>query len=268
MTAIVGGDNGTFAGHRYEHFAVTASTNDLLKADWERSEFLPRIVTADHQTRGRGRGDRTWLDHPGSTLCLSFSLRLHRDDARVPWLSLLGGLAGFAAVRVWCPHDDRLFVKWPNDLYAGVPAWRKLAGVLVETACIGPEIRIVVGIGMNVQSLESRAPLASIAVADLMGVCASGATVQPADLVAPILAAWHRWWQGFDSSRFLAAFAASMGPTIGARVSWSRSDGTAGAGTVCGVDGAGRLLVAESAKDLRSLGDDAVIDWERLAPKS
>jgi BirA family transcriptional regulator, biotin operon repressor / biotin---[acetyl-CoA-carboxylase] ligase len=88
------------------------------------------VVTADHQTAGRGRLDHRWEAPPGTALLASFTL------APNPLLSLAAGVAAAEA----CGHGVRL--KWPNDLMLG---GRKVGGILVEAT----PSKAVCGIGIN-----------------------------------------------------------------------------------------------------------------------
>ncbi len=95
-----------------------------------------RVVVADHQTAGRGRAGRTWLDVPGAMLMFS---ALIRDVApeRAGLVSLQAGLAVVRAIGA----DARL--KWPNDVRLD---GRKVCGILGELS----SGYVVVGIGVNV----------------------------------------------------------------------------------------------------------------------
>jgi BirA family biotin operon repressor/biotin-[acetyl-CoA-carboxylase] ligase len=97
-----------------------------------------RVVVADHQTAGRGRQGRSWLDLPGAMLMFSVLLRgIPPDEAAL--VSLASGVAVAKAIG----DDARL--KWPNDVRIG---GRKVCGILGELAPSGDYI--VVGIGVNV----------------------------------------------------------------------------------------------------------------------
>ncbi len=97
-----------------------------------------RVVVADHQTAGRGRQGRSWLDVPGAMLMFSALLEgVPPDEASL--VSLAAGVAVARAVG----EDARL--KWPNDVRIG---GRKLCGIIGELAPSGSYV--VVGIGVNV----------------------------------------------------------------------------------------------------------------------
>ena len=121
---------------RFRHVEVHASlpsTQTLLVAE---AGHDGRVVIADHQTAGKGRAGRSWLDVPGAMLMFSALLR----DVPAQRASLVSLAAGVAVARAVGP-DARL--KWPNDVRIG---GKKVCGILGELAsdCV------VIGIGVNV----------------------------------------------------------------------------------------------------------------------
>jgi BirA family biotin operon repressor/biotin-[acetyl-CoA-carboxylase] ligase len=123
---------------RFRHVEVHASlesTQTLLVAEGGRDG---RVIVADHQTAGRGRAGRSWLDVPGAMLMFSVLVRGVPNE-RAPLMSLASGVAVARAVG----DDARL--KWPNDVRIG---GRKVCGILAELAPSGDYV--VVGIGVNV----------------------------------------------------------------------------------------------------------------------
>lgn len=116
------------------------------------------IATADHQTGGRGRRGRSWVEAPGTSVLCSVLLKPPPERA-APQLSLVGGLAAAMAV------EDALAlaaqIKWPNDVLVDR---RKVAGVLAEAR----EGVVVLGIGINVNQTREQLPAdARVAAASL-----------------------------------------------------------------------------------------------------
>jgi BirA family transcriptional regulator, biotin operon repressor / biotin---[acetyl-CoA-carboxylase] ligase len=120
-------------GRPRRHLRETTSTNDLARALATAGAPHGTLVTAGHQTAGRGRQGRTWTAPPGQALLLSLVVR--EVDPLLPLRAGLAvaDLAGAGAL-----------VKWPNDVLVG---GRKVAGVLVESR--PQEGWTVVGIGVN-----------------------------------------------------------------------------------------------------------------------
>jgi BirA family biotin operon repressor/biotin-[acetyl-CoA-carboxylase] ligase len=139
---------------RVERFPVVRSTNDVVR-DWL-AEGTPEVCVAiaDEQSAGRGREGRTWQAPPGAALLLSLGFRPSRLEPDLAWrlaatVSLAMAEAADATAGV-APGAIRL--KWPNDLAVERDGRTlKLAGVLGETDGLGgPDPRVVVGIGVNV----------------------------------------------------------------------------------------------------------------------
>ncbi len=126
------------------------------------SEGAPEgtVVTARHQTGGRGRRGHRWWDAPGESLLVSIVLRPPIATARVPQLSLVAGLAVTDALEMVAGVSGR--IRWPNDVLVG--GW-KICGILPEAVSAGEGRlgHVLLGIGINVNQtafpgeLEGRA---------------------------------------------------------------------------------------------------------------
>jgi BirA family transcriptional regulator, biotin operon repressor / biotin---[acetyl-CoA-carboxylase] ligase len=222
--------------------AETASTNDDAKAGAREGAPHGSVWLAETQSGGRGRHGRTWVSPPGENLLFSVLLRITCPPSRVPPLSLVCGLAVRDAVAK-AIGDDRVLVKWPNDVVvrgrdrAGL---RKVAGILVESALSGAKVEhIVVGVGVNVHTRAFEGELAATATSIALE---SALPPDRAELLADILAALdhdvehvaHRGL-GLVHAR-LAAHDAFKGREVA-------SEDGAISGVACGIDADGRLLV-------------------------
>lgn len=123
--------------------AETGSTNEDLAAA-ARSDAPDRsVITARHQTAGRGRLDRRWESPPGANLLVSL---LFRQLPTAPHeLTHRVALAALDAVER--TTGRRAELKWPNDLLLD---GRKLAGLLAEAGGHSEIEFVVVGLGLNV----------------------------------------------------------------------------------------------------------------------
>ena len=143
-----------FANHALNFVAETESTNTDLKNDWKSAVFSPRILVANHQRDGRGQFSRPWKDNPGKSLLFSFSWEFSTAVFfSLPIaLPLLTGIALHRAIlETVSGHENPsapLWLKWPNDLLVGE---RKLAGILVESTFFSQLVRVVVGVGVNLE---------------------------------------------------------------------------------------------------------------------
>ncbi len=120
------------------------STNTRLKQLLATGE-APDYIYAGYQTAGRGQTGNGWESERGKNLTCSILLPPEKN------LYFLNIAAGVALLRV---IGDDFTIKWPNDIYWGD---KKAAGILVENAIIGSEVRYAIaGIGLNVNQTEFR----------------------------------------------------------------------------------------------------------------
>jgi BirA family biotin operon repressor/biotin-[acetyl-CoA-carboxylase] ligase len=94
------------------------------------------VALAEHQTAGRGRLGRIWVDEPGTGLAMSVVLRPPPPVARWPELTLVAAEAVRAAI------GPKAAIKEPNDVLVD---GRKVAGILAEATD-----HVVLGIGVNI----------------------------------------------------------------------------------------------------------------------
>ena len=145
-------------GSPRRHEPECESTQLLLRPD----DPEGAIATTDHQTGGRGRLGRSWVEAPASAVLVSILLR-PPPELPAPQLSLVGGLA--AALAAEDALELAAQVKWPNDVMVDR---RKVAGVLAEAR----EGTVVLGIGLNVNQTrdelpaDARMPVASLRTID------------------------------------------------------------------------------------------------------
>ncbi len=101
------------------------------------------VVSAQHQTAGRGRFSRNWLSCENTSL--SFSVVI--DNKKMPYSGITGMAAAVAVHRLLLRESIDALLKWPNDVIVNN---RKISGILLE----GASDRLVLGIGLNV-NMES-----------------------------------------------------------------------------------------------------------------
>ena len=133
------------------HIALetTDSTNIRARGLIREGATEGTVVTATHQTSGRGRKDRRWIDRPGQNLLASYLLKPWREPEEWGGVPLLAGLAVQRALRKFAPLD--LHLKWPNDVLVEN---RKIGGILAESVTIEGATWIITGIGVNLNQTE------------------------------------------------------------------------------------------------------------------
>ncbi len=127
-------------------FDTIDSTSSYLKREWEHLEDSS-VVTSHHQTAGKGRLGRTWEDDSGSVV-FSVLLKENLDEERIHLLPLLCGTCLYEVLRRYGISSS---IKWPNDVLID---GKKCAGILLESVFEKKLEALVVGIGVNVNSLS------------------------------------------------------------------------------------------------------------------
>jgi len=127
---------------------VTGSTNAAAIELAEAGSPEWTLVSAAHQTEGRGRLGRSWTDVADHSLLCSLVLRPALPPARAGLLSLLAGACMAEAIRATAGR--RVTCRWPNDLLLHED---KVGGILLESAVQDGALRyVVVGIGVNLEA--------------------------------------------------------------------------------------------------------------------
>lgn len=156
-------------GRPYRFVAECESTQKLLGV----AEQEGSVVATDHQTGGRGRLGRVWVDAAGRALLFSTLLRPTRPVAVWAELSVIAGEAVAAALPLAAA------VSHPNDVMV---EGRKVAGILPEAR----EGVVVLGIGVNVNQRPDELPPDTAKPATSLAA-ELGSQVERAPLLAAIL---------------------------------------------------------------------------------
>jgi BirA family biotin operon repressor/biotin-[acetyl-CoA-carboxylase] ligase len=205
------------------HLRETTSTNDRARRLAIAGAPHGTVVTAAHQSAGRGRQGRTWSAPPGHALLMSVIVR---DPPRL--LPLVGAVAIAHAL------GPEIGIKWPNDLHRD---GRKVCGILAEGR--PQEGWAVLGAGVNVAVRVEDLPPELHGTAGTLG--RTPADVEP--VLQAILAQLQQWlaapvpelldaWRARDVLR-------------GREITWAD-----GRGIAEGIDGAGELQVRRDDGEL------------------
>jgi len=145
---------------RVHIFPELPSTQTYLR-EWAAREAIPdgTLVWALHQTQGYGRKGTPWLASPGESLTFTFVVTPE------PPFQLLTPRIAVALHETIQPFvRERLFLKWPNDLWC---PRGKLAGLLTELLWQGLTARAFVGVGVNVYQRRFPPPLRAASLAQI-----------------------------------------------------------------------------------------------------
>jgi BirA family transcriptional regulator, biotin operon repressor / biotin---[acetyl-CoA-carboxylase] ligase len=229
----------------------TGSTNaDLIARAAAGDDIAGAVLIAEHQTAGRGRSGRMWVDSPRALIAMSVGISAAGVMPQAwGWVPLAAGVAVVDAVSATTGIQARL--KWPNDVLVDE---HKLAGILAEVA--SPQPFIVLGIGLNVTLRPDE-----ISEPGATSLLSLGANVDRNRLTSTLLTELakrlRRWRDTGDADTALAADYRARSVTIGSRVRAQLPGDAEIVGDAVGVDERGRLridtgdaVVAVSAGDI------------------
>jgi BirA family biotin operon repressor/biotin-[acetyl-CoA-carboxylase] ligase len=241
--------------YRHLAFDQLGSTNDEAMARLRAGDPGDLWISARSQSAGRGRQGRAWSSPPGN-LYASLALRLDMAPSLAPQLGFVAGTALAAVLSGRLGGDQRLQIKWPNDIiFAGA----KLAGLLLESAVLGDRrLACVVGFGVNCRSHPQGLayPATDLAAAGDRKVEARLVLAALADAMARRLAVWDRG-VGFDVVRAeWQEHAVDLGTPLAVTIGERRVTGT-----FQGLDAAGRLrLGTDGGRIAIEAGDVFLVD--------
>lgn len=192
------------------------------------------VLVAASQSAGRGRRGRPWHS-PAGNLHLTLIV-MPPAQAAVGQLAFVAALAVGDAVGATVPAAADLRYKWPNDVLLDD---RKLAGLLIEGGGNGKRNGLAIGIGVNVGSAPPGTDVPAASLRD------AGASVTAAALIAPVCAAFARWFDRWRSGGFAPLRQAWLERAygIGGAIEVRLPDGTVRRGVFRDLDRDGALLI-------------------------
>ncbi len=131
-------------GWKWLDYNTLASTNDTAREKSFDFDGNPLVISAIHQTKGRGRRGRDWVSDEGN---LFFSY-LFKTNIPISDLVFMASLSVAETILEIAPQSE-ITIKWPNDVLL---EGKKICGILLES---GENETIIVGIGVNLQKAPS-----------------------------------------------------------------------------------------------------------------
>jgi len=138
---------------RPTHFTEIDSTNRYLADRARAGDPEGGVAIADMQSAGRGRLGRSWVSAPQSSLLCSMLFRPSLALGEFHLVMTTVALGARQAIDELAGITVSL--KWPNDLLVDD---KKVAGLLAEIVETDSGNALIVGIGINLQWPEGRAP--------------------------------------------------------------------------------------------------------------
>lgn len=123
------------------------STNAYVKSHITELEDRTVVYTS-HQTAGRGRLNRNWIDTGSDNIYMTICLKPY-DDFREIYSNLTQYLSYILCITLE-EYGIKSQIKWPNDVLVN---GKKIAGILSETSMCGNKFQgLALGIGINLNT--------------------------------------------------------------------------------------------------------------------
>jgi BirA family biotin operon repressor/biotin-[acetyl-CoA-carboxylase] ligase len=146
--------NTLFIGQHLITLDETASTNSFLQLYMRENEAVAEglVVSAKHQTGGRGQRGNTWQATPNMNLLVSILFKpTFIKPTEQFYFNAAIALGVHQYIKSKLPNND-VKIKWPNDILVD---GQKIAGILIENQLSGSTISTsIVGIGVNINELN------------------------------------------------------------------------------------------------------------------
>jgi BirA family biotin operon repressor/biotin-[acetyl-CoA-carboxylase] ligase len=215
------------------------------------------VVTATHQSAGRGRRGREWLDAAGESLLMSIVLRPRISPAEAPQLSLVAAVAVVDALGV---AGVTATIRWPNDVMV---AERKICGMLPEAATTrqGTLEHVILGIGLNVNQGDFPDPIRALATSMMIETRRAHAVEE---MLGAVLAALDAWYSRFLEGGLGALLPAWLGRAQGIGRHTRAADGREGVAVGLAEDGA-LLLRTDGGETVRVVAGEVTTEVEHAA---
>lgn len=137
--------NTQFIGKKILYFERIDSTNNFLKNLEKHNYTDGLVVIAEEQFKGRGRYNRIWYTQPKKNLTFSILLTSQNLNFEITPLPII--TASAICIAIENITNIHINTKWPNDLVLNN---KKLGGILIETSFDNELLKLIIGIGINV----------------------------------------------------------------------------------------------------------------------
>lgn len=146
-----------FIGKDIIHFDTIDSTNNYAKTI-ANDKLDGTIIISEEQLGGRGRLGKKWHSKKYDGIWMSMILKPDVSPMDAPFITLI---AGASIVKALNNLGIKASIKWPNDIIIN---GKKVCGILTELSAEIERINyIVLGIGINVKTLEFPEDISNIA---------------------------------------------------------------------------------------------------------
>jgi BirA family biotin operon repressor/biotin-[acetyl-CoA-carboxylase] ligase len=220
-----------------EWHASVDSTMSLAAGRAQAGAAEGLVIGADHQTAGRGRRGRAWIDEPGTAIAMSLLLRPDCPPAQVGMVAIVVAVGVAAALQELTGHAPEIV--WPNDVLLD---GAKTSGILCESSLSSSRVNwVVAGIGCNVR-VTPPGVAGRWTPGSLAGAGFGGTREEAAAALLIAVADAYRSWRDSGSEPILRAFG-DRDALYGREIVVEAANGHI-RGHAAGIDETGRLKVA------------------------
>lgn len=176
-------------------YQSATSTNDIGHSLAKSGAADGTLITAEFQTRGKGRGSNVWQSAQGENIMFSLILRPKGETAKISLLPLMAALAVAQAIETVLQRKPE--IKWPNDVMIDR---KKVCGILLESAISGSSVEyVLLGIGLNVNQTVFPQELATLATSLRLS---AGQLFSRAEVMAELAKKLDEWYLAFCNGKY------------------------------------------------------------------
>jgi len=143
----------TILGREFNYHPQANTTNEDAWQYTQNSSGHGSLFLTDNQTGGKGRRDNKWVSTPDKSLTFSFILHSELELEKMGLLPLLTGISIVRGIESATAIQTGL--KWPNDIMLNE---KKMGGILIESKQTRNGLRVVVGVGLNINENSQDIP--------------------------------------------------------------------------------------------------------------
>ncbi|NTW48320.1 MAG: biotin--[acetyl-CoA-carboxylase] ligase [Chlorobiales bacterium] len=231
-------------GKNVHCYQSATSTNDIGHSLAKAGAADGTLITAEFQTRGKGRGGNVWQSEQSENITFSLVLRPKADAAKISLLPLMAALAVAQAIETVLQRKSE--IKWPNDVLIDR---KKICGILLESAISGSSVEyVILGIGVNVNQAAFPEEIMNQATSLRLS---AGQSFSRAEVMEELSKKLDIWYLAFCKGAFDAildgwrSYADMLGKEISFLYNGERLNGTAQ-----DIDEQGCLIVLAGSKPL------------------
>jgi len=154
-------DVGIAGGIDHEHFEECESTQKFSYENWQNfNKDKLKVVSADFQTSGIGKGNRSWTSIRGKGVLVTYTFHFpdkcdkefcNKNVQNTSHVLALSAMQALQAALTSIDAKPELRLKWPNDILVNN---HKMGGILAkaEPGEGGRVDTIIIGIGLNINT--------------------------------------------------------------------------------------------------------------------